>query len=32
MRGKASSGAGMYRAPYAGLHGWYLEETRARSR
>jgi hypothetical protein len=23
LRGKASSGAGTYRAPYAGLHGWY---------
>jgi hypothetical protein len=23
MRGTASSGSGVYRAPYAGLHGWY---------
>jgi hypothetical protein len=27
MRGKASSGAGTYRAPYAGLHGWYWKNT-----
>jgi hypothetical protein len=27
MRGKASSGQGFYRAPYAGLHGWYWKNT-----
>ncbi len=27
MRGKASSGSGTYRAPYAGLHGWYWKNT-----
>jgi hypothetical protein len=27
MRGVASSGQGTYRAPYAGLHGWYWKNT-----
>ena len=27
MRGRASSGQGTYRAPYAGLHGWYWKNT-----
>ena len=27
MRGTASSGQGTYRAPYAGLHGWYWKTT-----
>jgi hypothetical protein len=27
FRGKASNGNGTYRAPYAGLHGWYWKNT-----
>ncbi len=27
MRGPASKGQGTYRAPYAGLHGWYWKNT-----
>jgi hypothetical protein len=27
FRGKASNGSGTYRAPYAGLHGWYWKNT-----
>jgi hypothetical protein len=27
MRGPASTGSGVYRAPYPGLHGWYWKNT-----